>query len=237
MDVNISLDKCCICQQPDFLPISCNLCSRLFCNQHIHAHDCPDAVSSSLSTASVPLSRCAFDACNDPSVIACPDCQHPFCPRHRHSNDHTCSEKPQPPPVKNQAARALLAAHFPASSRTTKSTKPTTKNLKLELMKMRQRAVSADPKLQSSTMSPQNRCYVKVQVNDGPEKVFWLERTVIAGRAFDLLATQMGIPSSSFDHYHLCKKSDDQFVALQNDLLFSEQVVDGDSIVLSNTTS
>jgi len=43
--------------------------------------------------------------------------------------------------------------------------------------------------------------------------------------------------TSGTQPYHLCKKSVDQFEALQNDLLFSEQVVDGDSIVLSNTTS
>ncbi|THV08088.1 hypothetical protein K435DRAFT_594643, partial [Dendrothele bispora CBS 962.96] len=225
---------CAACNQQDFLPILCLHCSLSFCGQHINAHHCHPTHQSHLPSPPIAsIVRCA--SCNDPSVISCSRCQRPYCPHHRHPNDHTCSSKPSPTPAKNQAARDLLAAHFPSTSRTANKNaakKPAVKNQKLELMKMRHRALAADPKLQSSTMSAQQRSFVKVQINDGPEKIFWLEKTVIAGKAFDLLANQMGIPASNFDHYRLCKKSDQQLVALQNDLVFADQVADGDSIIL-----
>ncbi|KAF5330109.1 hypothetical protein D9758_018137 [Tetrapyrgos nigripes] len=71
---------------------------------------------------------------------------------------HSNVSSPSPPPsAKNEAARALLAKNFSASSRTSKTpAKSASRNSKLELMKIRQRAIAADPKLQKSTIPPSN---------------------------------------------------------------------------------
>jgi hypothetical protein len=120
--------------------------------------------------------------------------------RHRDASQHAC---PVPEPVaapKNEAAHALLAKHFSGATATATTAKastnrpasapskrkvPTTDPKKLaqlqkvELMKMRHRAVPADPRDKPGSIGIDQRLHVRVSYESDPEgvqKIFWFRK-------------------------------------------------------------
>ncbi|KAF9066823.1 hypothetical protein BDP27DRAFT_1329807 [Rhodocollybia butyracea] len=251
--------SCYVCSQVDFLPISCPSCHNIFCQHHIQiaAHSC-SAVDRTEPTRSFTnkILRCSLGGCKNPSLNAygllsstptCTVCQDWFCAEHREATSHSCSPKEEPSiPVKNETARTLLAKNFPliASSKTPvtrRTAKPTdpiklAQYHKLELMKLRQRASPVDPRLQRSALPTDKRRFFKASLNGKVTKDLWIERTVTAGKAFDLLASQFGIPDAEADKYQLFGLSDNEEkqVPLQYDKPFADQVGDGEEVIFQS---
>ncbi|KAL0071627.1 hypothetical protein AAF712_001484 [Marasmius tenuissimus] len=245
-------NQCAACPQVDFLPILCE-CGQQFCKDHIspEAHDCLAAGLQVQNDFEDKLQRCHFKGCSKPSLnlsstsssACCPQCRNNFCVEHRHQEAHNCSIPPSTAP-KNEAARALLAKHFPAKdtgqsqTSSTKATKPadakSAQLRKLEMMKIRHKAIPVDPK-DKATVPVTQRRFVKAKVDGkSEEKIYWAQKTVSTGKVFDLLATGFGIPSSRLSEYRLYKDIDGERHPLRNDKLFAEEVDDGTVVVFAS---
>ncbi|KAJ3808639.1 hypothetical protein EV368DRAFT_43753 [Lentinula lateritia] len=251
-------DCCSICSQIDFLPIECPFCQTKFCKDHIlvGAHLCPSANRIDSIGSFGKLQRCALDGCKNPSLNAssslsnlptCTACQGSFCAEHREPASHNCSQEGVSEPTKNESARALLAKNF-TSSKSHKSAlkrrisaRPTDPAKlaafrQLELMKLRQRASPLDRKHQSSAMPVDKRRFFKASL-DGETSDLWIEKALMTGKAFDLLALHFGksINATDSQKYQLLKISDDagHLVPLLYDKPFEDQVEDGGEVVLS----
>lgn len=83
-------NRCTVCSQIDFLPISCPACKQTLCKDHIQAedHSCPASKPYDLSESSTKIQRCVLDGCRNPSLNAygslsgkptCTSCQGSFC--------------------------------------------------------------------------------------------------------------------------------------------------------------
>ncbi|KAI0253881.1 hypothetical protein BJV78DRAFT_1190027 [Lactifluus subvellereus] len=180
------------------------------------------------------LQRCAFASCNKPSLDAfagdsageggrtsalCPRCKLGYCALHRDSSQHTCPVPELIAAPKNEVAHALLAKHFPSAGMASSSrpvSAPTRKVptdpkklaqlQKVELMRMRHRAVPADPKDKPGSIGIDQRLYVKVSCkgdHEAAEKVFWFRKTVGTGRALDILARHFSIRTTAVSLPHV----------------------------------
>jgi len=233
------------------------------------SHGCSFSLASSNPVAGVPfekLERCAADKCNKPSLesfigsssdengrlpATCPHCGKAFCVSHRHPKSHLCSVPEFPPSNKNVAGQKLLAIHFPSTSATTPAPcapraakipsdpKKRAQLQRVELIKMRHRAIPGDPRDKPSSIVVDQRLHVKVKL-DHPEHpakegMFWFRKTVGTGRALDLLATHLAIPPSDESPRQLLKISVDleECTPLRNDQPLSSQVEEGCTLVLS----
>ncbi|EDR14931.1 uncharacterized protein LACBIDRAFT_306217 [Laccaria bicolor S238N-H82] len=229
------------CNDLDFLPIVCN-CNKHFCRFHSapDRHSCPLIVPNDLKPplSTDRLQRCIVESCNKPSLSqTCLQCLQAFCPDHRYPDSHTCSPHVQPviEPLRSENARAIFAKHFPQPSGTSKRqtlrTKISTNPAKLaqlhkvELIKLRRRALPGDPRDKSVSVPSDQRLHIKVAHTD---KVFWFRKTLIAGKVLDLIATQLHFSFSDSTPIDLCKLVDDEqgHVVLRKDQLLAEQVED-----------
>ncbi|KAJ7752132.1 hypothetical protein B0H16DRAFT_1317884 [Mycena metata] len=164
--------------------------------------------------------------------------------RHRHPKSHSCNIKPTVEP-KNEAARALLAKNFPSTSKgktvpVRRVPKIPTDPVKLaqfrklELMKMRHSAVPVEPKV--AGIPQEDRLHIKVALDDGSEKVFWARKSLGTGRVLDLLANQLGISSSDTSPLELFKIVGEERIKCRNDQLFSNEVEEASTVVVSRCT-
>lgn len=141
------------------------------------------------------------------SSATCPRCQKAFCARqvisfwipsidselstsHRYPQSHSCSVSAPALPSKNSTAgQALLAKHFPQTSRSATSTsaphvpsdpKKRAQLLKVQLMKMRHHAIPGDLKDKLSFVLVDQRLHVKVKLEDPKhqykEGIFWFRK-------------------------------------------------------------
>lgn len=147
--------------------------------------------------------------------------------------------------MRNEAARALLATLD--ASKTAQSVVPAKRKAppkdpkkaaqlrQVELMKMRHKAQPADSRDKNKHVPVDQKLHLKVRAEEkGVENIFWFSKTIIAGRALDLLASQFGLSSDSAPLY-LEKPSAEQDAArtrLANDKVLSEQVEDGTELIL-----
>lgn len=110
--------------------------------------------------------------------------------RHRYPDVHACtpSGADENPSEATSKARALLAKHFgsgttkaasnPSTSSAPSSASPKSAQVKkVEMMKMRHKAVPADPKDKPASVPATARLHVRVRVEDSEdEKIFWLKK-------------------------------------------------------------
>lgn len=207
------------------------------------------------------LQRCAAAKCTKPSLEAfiasdaegrtpatCLHCQASFCAEHRHPKAHSCQTK-LPPEPRNEAARALLAKNFPATPKAKPTVAPRPPKIptdpaklahyrKLELVKMRHRAVPVDPKDKLSVLPPEDRLHFKVACEDKTEKVFWVRKALGTGRVLDLLVTQLGLGSdtSPLELLKVSGPNPEEWIKCRNDQVFSCEVEEGSMVVLSRCT-
>jgi hypothetical protein len=104
---------------------------------------------------------------------------------HRYPDSHTCSSRVQPiiDPPRSENARAIFAKHFSSLSGTSKRQTLRTKISinpaklaqlqKIELIKLRHRALPGDAKDKSVSVPPDQRLHIKVAHTD---KVFWFRK-------------------------------------------------------------
>jgi hypothetical protein len=114
--------------------------------------------------------------------------------RHRDASHHACPVPEPVAPPKNEAAHALLAKHFSgvaaspssvnkAASAPKRKVPTDPKKLaqfqKVEFMKMRHRAVPADPRDKPGSIGIDQRLHVRVSCDSDPEaaqKIFWFRK-------------------------------------------------------------
>jgi len=189
------------CNVLDFLPLVCQ-CKATFCSQHIspdlHLCRAVHTNNNAGTTSAPPVQRCALESCQKPSLPAynktgcsichklfCAECVslvgsfvlciHP-CPSHRHPETHNCPSQP----IDAIASKSQYSAVIQKSLRFRSAKPPTdpTKLLqwrKMEVMKMRHRAVCGDPKDKTSSLPPDQRLHVKIHFQDA-DKVFWFRK-------------------------------------------------------------
>ncbi|ETW85566.1 hypothetical protein HETIRDRAFT_448635 [Heterobasidion irregulare TC 32-1] len=201
---------------------------------------------------------------DDPERISarCPRCHLAYCATHRTPVSHSCPIPEPAPAPKDPSAHALLAKYFPSASTSTVTSKPTPpprqrsiptdpKKLaqlqKLELMKMRHRAVPGDPKDSTRTAVPvDQRLHVKLSphaaessppglgTSTKPESVFWFRKTTGTGRALDLLADHLHTSAPAGHFLQLAKISPtEEATVLRTDQPLVDQVEDGALLSIS----
>ncbi|KJA27270.1 hypothetical protein HYPSUDRAFT_35109 [Hypholoma sublateritium FD-334 SS-4] len=229
------------CNVLDFLPITCK-CQRSFCTTHILAdrHDCPlltaNIVTADLPKSSEQLPHCAHHACQKISLKeTCQACTKSFCVGHRHAEMHECpslnAEKEETPPmIQKPVAKPKLASKKPPGDPAKYA-----QWQKVQTMRMRHRATPADPKDKTASLPPDQRLHVRISVAE-TEHIFWLRKTVVTGRALDLIAKQLKLTYSDAQPLKLCLVSQTEEqpdLLLQNDQVLASQVMDGCTLTLS----
>ena len=149
--------------------------------------------------------------------------------RHRDASQHACPVPEPVVPPKNEAAHALLAKHFSGVSAASTSASAPKRKVptdpkklaqfqKVEFMKMRHRAVPADPSDKPGSIGIDQRLHVRVSSQgdpEAPQKIFWFRKvslshlvgfpislmflwfkTVGTGRALDMLARHFKLQST-----------------------------------------
>ena len=162
------------------------------------------AATVDISTSLDPIQRCGVHGCNKPSLRifnrntdeTCSLCHQSFCPEyvlisrtgfathfrtsHRFPELHKCSsiiEKKSD----NMTIKNVSSSVRNSSLATPRKHKPPRDPAKLaqwqkvELMKMRHRAVPGDPKDRNTSILPDQRHHVKVVI-DNAEKIFWFRK-------------------------------------------------------------
>ncbi|KAG1778601.1 hypothetical protein EV702DRAFT_1003488 [Suillus placidus] len=185
------------------------------------------------------------------SSTTCPKCLLSFCIHHRHPDLHSCTGLQKQEPDEKKGAQDILARHFanplphtPLVVRRTVKLPTDPKKLaqiqKVTLMKMRHSATAGDPRDKSSTVPVNERLHIiaQLEVTGMPvqERVLWFRKSVVTGRALDLISANLGVPSSYQTPLCLMEKSvsdPSSCSPLQNDRLLSEQVDDTCTVMLS----
>ncbi|CAE6517229.1 unnamed protein product [Rhizoctonia solani] len=225
------------CQIFDLLPITCPACEQQFCKTHAQRddHACPAPVAPA-ATSSKERTGCQVEKCDRPGLVSfkpdegwsCDACRGVYCVSHRHTDAHQCVPVARPTDKKAKA-QALLTKLFPdvkSQSRPIKKPTDPAKAAKLraiELMRMKHRAIAADPR---SSAQPQDKVHLQV-VWGTSEKVLWFVRTVITGRAVDLAARTLNV--SREDGRGMVFETDGR---LKNEMELGGQVEDGDTVRL-----
>ncbi|XP_070575815.1 AN1-type zinc finger protein 1-like [Ptychodera flava] len=90
------------CKQLDFLPFTCNGCSRIFCLEHhsLGSHSCTqeNMVNCKPSVEGPKSYSCSLESCSSKELmpVICEHCQQQFCLNHRHQQDHSCAKYEAP---------------------------------------------------------------------------------------------------------------------------------------------
>ncbi|KAF8876513.1 hypothetical protein CPB84DRAFT_1715087 [Gymnopilus junonius] len=236
------------CNLLDFLPITCR-CNQSFCSEHISPdlHECPAFSRRVESTkSSDPLPRCFLDGCQRPRLRnytnaideTCSHCHQSFCAEHRHPDTHMCPTSPaQAKPTPSLKPRVPGKFKLPPRKAPSDPIK-FAQWQKMELMKMRHRAAPGDPRDKGASPPPDERIHVKI-LTEQAERMFWFRKTIVAGRALDLLVAQLGLsfPADQALKLGTVSGSDDEQcpILLQNDQLLVKQVEDGNCLSIYST--
>jgi hypothetical protein len=235
---------------------------HIFPDTHECPVDPSQALRDASSPALQKLQRCSFASCNKPSLDAfigdsagdggrvsalCARCKLGYCAAHRDASQHACPVPEPAPPPKNVAAHALLSKHFPnaGAASGTKAAAPARKMptdpkklaqlQKVELMRMRHRAVPADPKDKPGSVGVDQRLHVKASRRgdpEGVEKIFWFRKSVGTGRALDMLARHFDVRTTG--PLFLYRRNQGELALLATDRLLMEQTEDGCELLLGS---
>ncbi|TFK93129.1 hypothetical protein K466DRAFT_642950 [Polyporus arcularius HHB13444] len=184
------------------------------------------------------------------SPAVCSGCSQAYCAQHREPSSHACTPPPdsaQSVPEKNAAAKALLAKHFGsttsgdtggARTSTTKASNPKkeAQQRQIAAMKMRHKAQPGDPKDTAASVPVDQRLHLKVSRTGvaGSERIFWFRKTIVTGRALDMLATHFRMTISDTQPLKLLLVDGEAAgTALRTDQPLGDQVPDGSSLTLS----
>ncbi|KAI0747720.1 hypothetical protein C8Q80DRAFT_1168216 [Daedaleopsis nitida] len=185
------------------------------------------------------------------SPAVCSGCQQAFCAQHREPLAHSCAPPPldtsSPVPEKNAAAKALLVKHFgtttaPTAARpsSTSATKPNPKKeaqqRQVAVMKMRHKAQPGDPKDTPASVPVDQRLHLRVSqaAVSTSERIFWFRKTIVTGRALDMLATHFKMTVSDTQPVKLVYADGETAgTALRTDQPLGDQAQDGSSLALA----
>ncbi|GAA5865667.1 hypothetical protein JCM3774_004957 [Rhodotorula dairenensis] len=190
------------CRTLDFLPLTCPHCASTFCRHHASpsAHACPrDPSQQRVEPGTLPRPQ-GRDRVEVRDLLPDPK-------RHKANGDRDDPAMATDPAqlerkAKQAAALAKLRASFGGKERSGQTsgtaipTRAKPANPALELMRLKQRAVAADPKhlKRPGDVSMADRVYFHVSYTDaegarcGEAKPVWISETTSVGRALDLFA-------------------------------------------------
>ncbi|KAH7341102.1 hypothetical protein B0J17DRAFT_654178 [Rhizoctonia solani] len=236
------------CKIFDLLPITCPACELQFCKTHAQRddHACTAPGDALPTTSSTERVGCEVEQCDRPGLVSfkqdgkewsCNTCRGVYCVSHRHTDAHNCVPvvSGEPGADKKTEAQALLNKLFPnvksqgGASRPVKKPTDPAKAAKLraiELMRMKHKAVAADPR---SSAQPGDKVYLKV-VWGTSDKVLWFVKRMVTGRAVDLAARILGV--SREDERGMIFTPGETDGALKNEMELGAQVEDGDTVRL-----
>jgi len=154
---------------------------------------------------------------------------------------------------RNETARGLLAKNFPSTARVTKNVPgqavrgpakvpidpvKLAHHQKVELIKMRHRAVPGDPKDRQASLPLDGRIHVKVTVDSKTERFFWFRKTIGTGKALDLLMSNLGISGDScpVQLLKLSPTKAEEWTVCQNSEPLETQVEDGCTVMINPCT-
>ncbi|KAF9228546.1 hypothetical protein BS17DRAFT_724124 [Gyrodon lividus] len=187
-------------------------------------------------------------------AACCPGCELPFCVDHRHQKSHLCTgSSPTKDEVKNEAARVILSQNFPPTLTSTSHTpvvvrrparlptdpKKLAQLQKVNLMKMRHKAVPGHPEDKGIAVDQRLHVNVRSELRGRPPRdiILWFRKTMVTGKALDLIADHFSMTTSRASSLHLRRSSEEvgDHVVLRNDLALSEQIEDASSVILSDS--
>ncbi|KAL4064301.1 hypothetical protein J3A83DRAFT_4270621 [Scleroderma citrinum] len=210
------------CNERDFLPIQCS-CSQMFCRFHISpdSHSCTAAQQSETAvslqtTAARP--KCAFPGCSKPSLIISPSTTGQG--RHRHVQSPLSSgigDGNAETPVRG------LARPLHAVCKSSTDPKKSAQLHKVNMMKMRHKAVPGDPKDKGSHIPMDQRLSCERLLRCGwlhsARGIFWFQKSIT------LLISTFSSSKASVN--------DGELLALQNHQPLSEEVNDASHLILA----
>ncbi|GAA5838377.1 hypothetical protein JCM3766R1_005530 [Sporobolomyces carnicolor] len=192
------------CNALDFLPIECAYCSSRYCRQHAtpSSHQCTadPASSSNIPSSSSTTSTSAVTTRTGPELKdLLPDAKRNKLSTGAHSAALSDAGKPL---SKQQLALAALKKSIDARKGESKQpaggsrggAKVKNASSAIELMKLKQRATSADPRRRDGDVAMTDRWYMAVKLVDGAAasetstREVWLRKDVSGGKALDLFA-------------------------------------------------
>ncbi|KAL9714887.1 hypothetical protein Ac2012v2_001547 [Leucoagaricus gongylophorus] len=103
---------------------------------------------------------------------------------------------------------------------------------RVEVMKMQHKAVPLDPKDKLASPPLDQRLHIRVQYCE-QDKIFWVRKTLIAGRALDFLCVQFDIKNNEFPTRLFQQNSETQ---IRNDAVLLEQIDDGSTLIISHSS-
>ncbi|KAG9124246.1 hypothetical protein FRC07_012272 [Ceratobasidium sp. 392] len=227
-------------------------CQSLFCKSHAQrdAHGCEAPVSVREPASNATRVECQVNECGNAAVLkpavgdapapgwSCDVCHGVYC--------ISCVPVSRPPVVDKKAeAQAVLSKLFPdaksgvaSASRARPAPTDSAKRAKLraiELMKMKHKAVSADPSLaKGSGIQAGDKIHLRVIYSAlKSEKVLWYRKDIVTGKAVDLAARALSVPREDGRGMRFVRGHEtDNALDLKNDLTLGGQVEDGDEVLL-----
>ena len=250
------------CNQLDFLPVKCNHCKNTFCKEHFSYlnHDCESWKSISDNNPSL-LSNlekfyCKFAGCEkyETTPIVCPKCDQNFCMLHRLEKDHECGyKKPEHMPktavIVNQIVEKNQSENRSKQVKKPKvlSSKAQKIAAKVQLMKLKQSAIG------NKSIPLGDRIHFrihlplsKIAIMKGPDKTkgVFVNKSSGFGKVLDTISdlcsvvNQNNVGGENAKKLRLFKHSTGEILMTDNfnvtlgDLLNSEQVLNGETLVL-----
>jgi len=187
---------------------------------------------------------CVLDGCEKASLSkeeTCSACHRSFCVNHRHPETHSCSPRSivgslHQKKTKKTLPDSILPSRKSFQARHEKLPADPVKleqYQKMEFLKMRQRASPGDPKNKSAFVLPDQRLHLRISI-DGVERVFWFQKTLVTGKALDLLSVQLKVAPYDIQARQLCKilPGQDEYLHLRNDLPLADQLEDGSIVIV-----
>jgi len=216
--------------------------------------DCNKPTLASAFDVSGPKSDSAL---ND---ALCPQCSEAFCVTHRYPDAHACKGTTNSTSdvlfkaSQVEVAKALLAKNFPETSKALGSTStapaaPTSASITkskqpkdpaklakfkaVELIKMRHKASSGDPKDKNISVALDRRVHLYVSNEAGGEGqpvLLWFRKDLICGRILDLLDVRFGLTQTRT--VLVVTGEDDSEGDAQLDKSIGEQASDGRKLII-----
>jgi len=238
-----------ICQQLDFLPITCQYCKKLYCKEHFLpiSHQCPAPPPDKKDVSGAPPSRypCSVEGCGKAELapVFCPDCGIMICLAHRHQSDHNCSEFV---PVKKimTATKSLVENIVKDNKPVVRRSDTKVRSLKAQKMAAKVQLMKLKMKSTGDSGLPQGeKLYLLVTPPGGSVegKGVWVSNTWVMGRVVDSIASLLSLENhnniAGADKLKIFRRVDG--VSLCEDmsevvgvLVGREELYNGDTVVM-----
>lgn len=250
------------CNQLDFLPVKCNHCKNVFCKEHFSYldHECDKWKSISDNNPShvsnLQKFYCKFADCNkcEETPIVCPKCDQNYCMLHRLEKDHECGYKkpehmPKTAELVNQIVERNQSDNKSEQVKKPKvlSSKAQKTAAKVQLMKLKQNAVgNKGIPFNDRTHFRIHLPLSKIATMKRPDRTkgVFVNKSWGFGKVLDTISDLCGVVNQNNVGAENAKKlrlfkhstgelvMQDDFNIVIEDLLKSEQVLNGETLIL-----